>query len=291
MALPTLRQGTTGKAVEYLQERLDAHGFHLKVDGDFGAKTDAAVDQFQASRGLTVDGIVGSRTWDALLVESSVTPPSDLVLDEKDRLKSLIPTDTPAQVRTAIECGINDLGLKEIPNGSNEGPEIKHLVMHYNQYWWVLKDGADTAAVKARGYPLESECIGAMAWCGMAVSNWIREGLGLPYWDYKSGYGTKLAGHPFEQFFGGPVPVEKWAQSRGTWVSDTSEPCPAGACFTISRSTSGSDPSSDPKAGHIGMVICDHGDGTIETIEGNVSNKVDSYTRKKKDLRGWTSWW
>lgn len=38
----------------------------LKVDGEFGAKTFAAVDQFQRSNGLKVDGKVGPETWTTL---------------------------------------------------------------------------------------------------------------------------------------------------------------------------------------------------------------------------------
>lgn len=38
----------------------------LKVDGSFGAKTEAAVTHFQQANGLTADGIVGKKTWHAL---------------------------------------------------------------------------------------------------------------------------------------------------------------------------------------------------------------------------------
>lgn len=39
----------------------------LKLDGDFGASTERAVKEFQGSRGLEVDGIVGPKTWNLLL--------------------------------------------------------------------------------------------------------------------------------------------------------------------------------------------------------------------------------
>jgi hypothetical protein len=291
MALPTLRQGSQGESVKYLQERLNKNGFHLKADGDFGPGTDAAVEQFQASHGLTADGVVGARTWDALLVETSATPPPNLAGDEKTRLLGLIPADAPTLVKKVLTLAINDLGKKEIPNGSNAGPEIDHLVHGYNQYWWVLKAGVSLSTIKARGYPLESECVPPMAWCAMAVANWIRLGLSLPAWDHKSGAGTPLPGHPFVTYLGGAAQIEEWGQKLGRWEVDNAQPCPAGAAFTIARAASGSDPSSSPKAGHIGLVIYDNGDGTVETVEGNVSNKVNNYTRKKKDLRGWTTWW
>lgn len=61
--MPTIRRGSTGDAVRTLQEKLGG----LTVDGIFGAKTEAAVRNFQRARGLQVDGIVGPKTWAALL--------------------------------------------------------------------------------------------------------------------------------------------------------------------------------------------------------------------------------
>lgn len=61
-----IRHCEPGVAME-LQRALNAKGFPLKVDGDFGPRTDAAVRQFQLVSKLTTDGIVGEKTWQALL--------------------------------------------------------------------------------------------------------------------------------------------------------------------------------------------------------------------------------
>lgn len=50
-----------------LQRLLVAKGFPLKVDGVFGPKTHAVVKQFQLVSALTTDGIVGEKTWLALM--------------------------------------------------------------------------------------------------------------------------------------------------------------------------------------------------------------------------------
>ena len=65
---PLLRRGSTGQPVRSLQYLLRARGDAVTVDGAFGSQTDAAVRAFQRSRGLVVDGVVGPRTWDRLLV-------------------------------------------------------------------------------------------------------------------------------------------------------------------------------------------------------------------------------
>jgi peptidoglycan hydrolase-like protein with peptidoglycan-binding domain len=63
---PTLVEGDTGPAVKTLQTRLNVWGAHLTVDGNFGASTLTAVKAFQTAHKLTVDGIVGPKTWAAL---------------------------------------------------------------------------------------------------------------------------------------------------------------------------------------------------------------------------------
>lgn len=63
---PLLKRGDRGAAVRHLQMRLNRMGWLVTVDGDFGARTAAAVEHFQLVRHLTVDGVVGAETWAAL---------------------------------------------------------------------------------------------------------------------------------------------------------------------------------------------------------------------------------
>lgn len=63
----TVKMGSRGADVTYLQQRLTAKGYGVgKIDGIFGQKTLEAVKAFQAENGLVVDGIVGEKTWAAL---------------------------------------------------------------------------------------------------------------------------------------------------------------------------------------------------------------------------------
>jgi len=67
-ARPLTLRGHLGPHVEYLQQRLNALGASpkLREDGDFGDLTQKAVEAFQRSRKLMVDGKVGPATWAAL---------------------------------------------------------------------------------------------------------------------------------------------------------------------------------------------------------------------------------
>ncbi|QOR70186.1 peptidoglycan-binding protein [Ruania alkalisoli] len=63
---PTVRLWSRGDDVTYLQQRLDALGYAVAVDGIFGYGTQNAVREFQQAQGLTADGVVGPATWAAL---------------------------------------------------------------------------------------------------------------------------------------------------------------------------------------------------------------------------------
>jgi hypothetical protein len=59
--MPTVRLGSSGPSVVWLQQHLG-----VPADGKFGPQTDAVVRHYQATHGLTADGVVGPKTWASL---------------------------------------------------------------------------------------------------------------------------------------------------------------------------------------------------------------------------------
>jgi peptidoglycan L-alanyl-D-glutamate endopeptidase CwlK len=73
--LPWLQVGSTGPMVEELQKKLESLGFSPgPIDGIFGEQTEAAVLDFQESRDLETDGIVGPQTRVALDLQPPPAP-------------------------------------------------------------------------------------------------------------------------------------------------------------------------------------------------------------------------
>ncbi|MFX4273552.1 phage tail tip lysozyme [Propionibacteriaceae bacterium Y1685] len=64
---PLLKRGAKGSAVKSLQYLLRGRGQKLSVDGAFGPDTQSKVKAFQKAKGLAVDGVVGPRTWVAVI--------------------------------------------------------------------------------------------------------------------------------------------------------------------------------------------------------------------------------
>ena len=66
-AWPTVKYGSSGSAVTYLQQRLAALHYDVgSADGAFGGNTLHAVYAFQKVQGISVDGVVGPATWSKL---------------------------------------------------------------------------------------------------------------------------------------------------------------------------------------------------------------------------------
>ena len=65
-----LKYGSQGDEVKKLQEALNSQGYGLSADGIYGAKTQAAVRDYQSKNGLSVDGIAGVNTQGKLYATS-----------------------------------------------------------------------------------------------------------------------------------------------------------------------------------------------------------------------------
>lgn len=57
-----LGKGSAGEEVKVVQKSLG-----LNPDGFFGLQTEQAVKEFQVKNGYTADGVVGPKTWEALV--------------------------------------------------------------------------------------------------------------------------------------------------------------------------------------------------------------------------------
>ncbi|WP_326606372.1 amidase [Streptomyces sp. NBC_01799] len=67
-----LQSGASGAQVTAVQQLLNTQGYAAgAADGDFGAATLSAVKAYQTTRGLPAGGIVGPKTWTALLSAGS----------------------------------------------------------------------------------------------------------------------------------------------------------------------------------------------------------------------------
>ena len=76
VAIPQLKNGSTGNAVKNAQTLLISKGYACggrviagreTADGEFGPATEGSVKAFQRKKNLSADGIIGAATWKALL--------------------------------------------------------------------------------------------------------------------------------------------------------------------------------------------------------------------------------
>ena len=127
-----IRKGETNKPiVKAIQTKLNENGCGpLVVDGDFGNKTFSAVKLFQSTRKdkngnlLIADGKIGAITWETLFGTQSV-----------------INTDTTSSafLTSLIQMATKEIGVREVPAGSNKGPRVKQYLnsVSLNEgYFW-----------------------------------------------------------------------------------------------------------------------------------------------------------
>ena len=103
VSYPTIKLGSKGSEVKKAQQLLIAKGYSCGTagaDGDFGAGTYNAVKKFQADNGLEADGIVGAKTWAALL--KTEQPKPEQTEPDKEPEKPVETTDSTCTVELPV---------------------------------------------------------------------------------------------------------------------------------------------------------------------------------------------
>lgn len=92
IAYSTISYGSSGDDVKKLQKTLNSKGYSLTVDGIFGKNTQSAVKDYQKKNGLSVDGIVGAKTWGSL---NTVTDNSSSDKNDADNSQKITAPERP----------------------------------------------------------------------------------------------------------------------------------------------------------------------------------------------------
>lgn len=99
---PFMTDADTNGDVSWVQQRLVVHGYKVTVDGKYGPLTEKAVKAFQLAKGLTVDGVVGPKTWAALKKDPDQVNPQP---DPDPDIEAALRADFRAHLYGAL-CGI-----------------------------------------------------------------------------------------------------------------------------------------------------------------------------------------
>src|SRR5690606_28099164 len=143
-----LRNGSERIEVELLQWTLDHYGLETAVDGIFGPQTEKNVRQYQADKGLKVDGVVGTNTWAALYGEhNKPADPEGELPAELRNLMNIAPEHQfilrQGSARIEVELlqwTLNEYGLTTTVDGIF-GPETNKNVRQYQADKGLKVDG------------------------------------------------------------------------------------------------------------------------------------------------------
>ena len=109
----TLRLNDGGKKVRLVQEWLCLRGLGVKIDGDYGAATEFAVQQFQGKNGIAESGAVNQQTF------ARLTQPMSDVLNPVSSGTSSLAGAVVAFARQHLRQEPREVG------GQNRGPWVR----------------------------------------------------------------------------------------------------------------------------------------------------------------------
>lgn len=277
-AWPALRQGARGVDVATAQDLLAAAGHPVNADGVFGTATTRAVKNFQKSRRLAADGVIGPRTWTALA--------ATLRSGSKGRAVRALQRQLGQEGHRLAVDGVFGAGTGSAVRAVQRAHGLPVDGVAGPRTWAALlaapgRPSGDVSALRkrivatARGQIGVSEPSGCRtylkdcartAWCAAFVS-WTWRKAGVP-----------SAAVPKTLVARG---VGLWGQRNGLFHRTHPKPGDIVVWGEPAAKT----------GGHVGIVVAVHADGRIDTVDGNYRNKVtfrkniDPHTAKTRSHR------
>jgi len=245
--------GQHSSDVAELQDLLRSNGFDPgPKDGIFGDMTKKALNQFQASMGYPISNMTDAATFDALR-RNVKSNDKAVAARANQHVPVAIPGDVDPITRMVLEIAISQIGVEEMPLGTNSGPSVNK----YTNSWRV-------------------------PWCAAFVSWVINE---TPW--YKDNQKKPLVNPYIYAVVKWKAKLEE--QARYHTLEDLQfnkgRPPQPGDIFIILYS--GAD-GVDTGHGHTGFIVSyDPETKVAVTCEGNTSNGVRSRYRKVSDFSGW----
>lgn len=161
----TLRRGYTGNDVLSVQTQLQSLGYYTStLDGVYGAGTMAAVSAFQKNNSLSVDGLVGSKTYTRMFASGAVASGGSASGGTDTSTDSgSSGTDTSSGAYTSLALGatgtavknmqkaLKDLGYNVSTDG-NFGAQTKMAVTAFQKLNGLTADGVAGALTQEKLY-------------------------------------------------------------------------------------------------------------------------------------------
>ena len=145
-----LRQGSSGSAVEQVQFWLNTISQYVSsipsvsVDGIYGSSTAVAVRAFQRRYGLTVDGVVGRTTWNAIYAQYRSIQVDNgipnaypgIALKEGDKGQNVRLVQFWLKIARTVYTSLNNPTVDGV-----FGPSTKRAVQAFQRYFGLTADG------------------------------------------------------------------------------------------------------------------------------------------------------
>ncbi len=184
--------GSKGENVKTLQNLLNQQGYSLDEDGVFGAKTRAAVKDYQKKNGLLLDGIAGDQTWGSLLSANTAQQQAAPVISDatmealRELEKGYAPSDE-VEAAFAVRKSLEDAEPEAYVSGFDE--QLRELYGQISGREAFRYDPAEDTAYQsyARQYQRQGK---------LAMEDTMGKAAGLT-----GGYGSSYAQSAGEQAY------------------------------------------------------------------------------------------